>query len=137
MLKSKMYTKYFPVKNHNTKFNDEEKKLLCRWARIIQIEANSRLQEGKKAYNLGRYNRQIMVQMIENNIFDDYYLACLNMLLYRHKYNAFLSIWTYPVLVDNKIEEYFGDVGEPPTTLGCSGTGMSRHYIKPSIIEKS
>ena len=58
----------------------------------------------------GKFDMGIMLDMISHNRFDDKYLSLLNIILYRHKYNAFLSIWIFPVLTKEKALKIFDEI---------------------------
>lgn len=117
MLNNKIYSKYFPVKSHVTQFDEEEKKTLCTWASTFKTEVRVREIEKSKSgrvyiysYDMSKYDEKTMRDMIRQNCFDDENLAMLNIILYRHKYNAFLSLWFFPMLTKSKIVEFFGDM---------------------------
>lgn len=112
MLKSKLYSKYYPVTGKWTQFEEDEKKRLCHWAEIFPYEVLYR--EGAKekqgfqyysSYNLEGYDVHTMVEMIKKNCFDELYLLFINCILYRHKYNSFFSIFLFPMLSDEKFEK--------------------------------
>jgi len=117
MLKSKIYSNHFPVKSYVTSFNEDEKRTLCKWATVFKTEVLAREIEKSNqgyryypSYNLDKYDEKIMVDMINQNCFDDRYLLILNIIIYRHKYNAFLSIWLFPILSKTQVDKYFGDM---------------------------
>lgn len=116
MLHSKLYSKYFPVMEKETCFKEEEKKVLQKWASSFKSEVIAReiawYRRGPcylSTYDVSKYDKKVMVEMINQNCFDDYYLAVLNAIIYRHKYNAVLSIWIFPVLTKERMLEVFGD----------------------------
>lgn len=106
---SEIYKKYFPLKGMFTEFTEQDKKRLCRWANNFRTEVNVRESEmfykGRRlfpTYNLNRYNEKIMIDMIMRNCFNEEYLGILNAIIYRHKYNAALSIWLFPMIPYDK-----------------------------------
>jgi len=116
MLNSKIYSKYFPVKDTNTQFTEQEKRVLCRWVYIFDTEVRLREQEkGIKgythftSYDMDKFDANVMKDMIIQNSFDEKYLAWLNIIIYRHKYNTFLSYWIFPVFTKEKARELFGE----------------------------
>lgn len=105
MIKSKLYSKYFPIQDNHTQFNEEDKKILGKWASVFKTEVLARECQINKhgfiyfsSYNLDKYDERKMQGMIQQNCFDDYYLCVLNAIIYRHKYNAFLSIFFFPII---------------------------------------
>ena len=107
---SEIYKNHFPLKERFTEFTEQEKKSLCHWANIFRTEVYAReIEMGYRGcrlfptYNLNEYDEKIMVDMINQNCFDDRYLAILNAIIYRHKYNAVLSICFFPMLKPNLI----------------------------------
>lgn len=109
MLNSRIYTRYFPVLNGVTQFNEEEKRILCRWAKVFPIDVFElecrNYHKGIthfQSFDMSRYDEKLMVDMINQNRFDDKYLAMLNIIIYRHKYNELLSRILWPVLTKEK-----------------------------------
>ena len=123
MLKSKLYSKYFPIREQHTQFDEEEKKTLskwvCRFKREVQVRELQKTKEYSSmgishlvrfpSYDIDKYDEKIMVDMIQQNRFDDEYLAMLNLIIYRHKYNAFLSIFFFPMVTKENALSIFGE----------------------------
>ena len=116
MLKSKIYSEYFPVKNNHTQFTEEDKQTLSKWVREFRTEVLAReLEKWKQymncyTYRLDDFDENTMINMIAQNQFDDYGLAMLNFIIYRHKYNTFLSLFVFPVLTKSKAMSIFGEI---------------------------
>ncbi len=111
MLNSKLYKKYFPLKVGNTNFSNDEKKILSRWISSfreeVRIRELSKIERGLKyiTYNLEGFEEKVMIDMLNKNKFNDMYLAILNIIIYRHKYNAILSCYVFPILKCKKKKE--------------------------------
>lgn len=101
MFKSEMYKKFFPITETNTQFTEKEKRTLCSWARDISKE--DMLKIDSSLYEMELYDWETMVDMINQNRFDERYLFYMNAIIYRHKYNAFLSLFIRPVLTEQNI----------------------------------
>lgn len=123
MLKSKMYQKYFPIKDTLTRFTKEEKEILCKWVNSFDLELQTenavrrrRAVKSGMGYcvflTMEEYDKEVLLDMINQNCFDKKHLGILNIILYRHKYNAFLSLWLYPVLYKDELQNLLKDVAE-------------------------
>ena len=116
MLKSKIYSNYFPVKSNVTKFNEEEKQTLCKWVSAFRTEVLERETNKSRrgycrflTYDMDRFDEDSLKSMINDNCFTEKGLAMLNSVIYRHKYNSVLSLFCFPMLTRSKIEKLFGN----------------------------
>jgi len=116
MLYSKIYKRHFPVLSKYTEFTEEEKKTLRKWVNTFEIDCEARRESYRHSgilyyqdFNLDLFEPKKINEMIDKNQFDDLNLAILNIIIYRHKYNAFLSIWCFPLLTNDVARRYIKD----------------------------
>ena len=114
MLHSKMYKQYYPIKNKwdLKNMNCDEIKTLCRWTEKIEIELKVKNMEAKRrSVNSGlrfhnclflHYSKPLLYltdKILNHSIalLDEEDIALINVVLYRHKYNAFISQFIFPI----------------------------------------
>lgn len=126
MFNSNLYKKYFPIKSIDDLFKIDLKdlKTLGRWVSNIQLEMDSiNFQAWHNSRKIDSFyicllktNYKKNPKDLEYKIYNkDFYgldiddLIFINNVLYRHKYNWFISSYQFPIIRDHKtyLENFF------------------------------
>lgn len=129
-LYGKLYKKYFPIKSTSIFYEMEKKEfdILTKW--IKNIESRSRAVKAgadfyrqiKLDYPKSINDLHLLLQNKQFSKLDKEDLEFVNDVLYRHKYNTFISYFIFPIRKS---------VHQNNFVIGRKGTGMVRLYIKP------
>lgn len=140
-LYGKLYKKYFPIKSTLIFYEMEKREfdILTKWIKNIEndilyrnIESRSRaIKAGADFYRRIKIdypksinNLHLLLQNKQFSKLDKEDLEFVNDVLYRHKYNTFISYFIFPIRKS---------VHQNNFVIGRKGTGMVRLYIKPII----
>lgn len=126
MIYSNLYKKYFPIKSIDDLFKIDEKDLrvLGKWVFNIELEMDAiNLQAWQNSRRVDSFyicllktNYKKDPHILESKFYNrDFHsldiddLIFINNVLYRHKYNWFISSFQFPVIIDHKmyLENFF------------------------------